>query len=48
MIVSIVDNHFYPKYPKIRQSDIGKDTSNMFIDTLNISNLLLAGIGGKS
>lgn len=39
---------FYPKYPKIRQKDIGSDTSNKFIDTLNLSNLLLAGIGGKT
>ena len=38
---------FYPKYPKIRQKDIGSDTSNKFIDTLNLSNLLLAGIGGR-
>ena len=38
---------YYKKYPKIRQEDIGSDTSNKFIDTLNISNLLLSGIGGK-
>ena len=48
MIVNIVGNKFYPKYPKIRQKDIGKDTSNMFIDSLNLSNLHLNGIGGKS
>lgn len=49
MIVEIAGaKTYYPKYPKIRQSDIGKDTSNMFIDTLNLSNLMLAGIGGKS
>ena len=30
----------------IRQKDIGANTSNMFIDTLNISNLYLDGIGG--
>ena len=46
MIVNAVGNQYYPKYPKIRQEDLGKDTSNMFIDTLNISNLFLAGIGG--
>ena len=34
-----VENDFYPYYPKFKDSDIGKDTSNMFIDTLNISNL---------
>ena len=37
---------FYKNYPKIRQSDIGANTSNRFIDTLNISNLYLEGIGG--
>lgn len=42
----IIGSTYYKKYPKIRQSDIGKDTSNMFIDTLNISNLYLEGIGG--
>lgn len=47
MILNIIGEHFYPKYPKIRQADIGTDTSNKFIDTLNISNLMLEGIGGK-
>mgnify|MGYP006959317382 FL=1 len=47
MILNIIDSKYYPKYPKIRQSDIGTDTSNKFIDTLNISNLFLNGIGGK-
>lgn len=42
----VIGETFYPKYPKIRQRDIGKDTSNMFIDTLRISNLMLEGIGG--
>lgn len=42
----VLDGEFYPKYPKIRKQDIGMDTSNMFIDTLNISNLFLDGIGG--
>ena len=46
MILNIIDSKYYPKYPKIRQSDIGTDTSNKFIDTLNISNLFLNGIGG--
>ena len=47
MIINLSgEDKYYHKYPKIRQSDLGKDTSNMFIDTLNISNLLLAGIGG--
>lgn len=40
-----VDNTYYPYYPKIKQSDIGKDTSNMFVDVFIMSNLLLAGLG---
>lgn len=42
----IVGNKFYKNYPYIRQEDIGCNTSNRFIDTLNISNLYLDGIGG--
>lgn len=42
----IVGSKFYKNYPMIRQKDIGANTSNMFIDTLNISNLYLDGIGG--
>lgn len=41
-----VNNNFYKYYPKIREEDIGKNTSNKFIDTCNISNLYLEGIGG--
>lgn len=41
-----VGDTFYKNYPKIKDSDIGKDSSNMFIDTLSFSNLYLAGIGG--
>lgn len=41
-----VDNTYYPFYPKIRQEDIGKDTSNLFIDTLSFSNLHLTSIVG--
>lgn len=40
------ENTFYPKYPKIREDMIGKDTSNMFIDTLRFSNLHLKRIVG--
>ena len=40
-----VENDYYPLYPKFKDSDIGKDTSNMFIDTLNISNLYTGGLG---
>ena len=36
-----VNNTFYKWYPKIRKEDIGKDTSNMFKDTMNISNLCI-------
>lgn len=42
----IIENELYPNYPKIRQEDIGKNTSNMFISTLNICNLYLSAIGG--
>lgn len=41
-----VNNKVYSHYPKIRQEDIGKDTSNKFVDTLNISNLYLKSITG--
>lgn len=41
-----VNNTFYKYYPKIREEDIGKDTSNKFMDTLNLSNLYLDAIGG--
>ena len=41
-----VDGEFYRWYPKIRKEDIGSNTSNKFIDTLNICNLLLKGING--
>jgi hypothetical protein len=40
------NNTFYPYYPKIREKDIGKDTSNMFVDTMKLSNLYLPGMGG--
>ena len=43
----VVGNTFYKSYPCIRQEDIGTNTSNLFIDSLNISNLYLDGIGGK-
>ena len=46
MILNLISTQYYPKYPKIRQEDIGKDTSNVFIDSLNLSNLFLSGIGG--
>lgn len=39
------NNEYYPLYPKIREEDIGKDTSGSFVDTLQMSNLLLDGLG---
>lgn len=41
-----IDGKLYRWYPRIRKEDIGSNTSNKFIDTLNICNLLLKGIGG--
>lgn len=35
----------YRWYPRLRASDVGSNTSNKFIDTLNISNLLIGGMG---
>lgn len=37
---------YYKYYPKIREEDIGSDTSNKFVNTFNMSNLYLEGIGG--
>lgn len=41
-----VNGEFYRWYPQIREEDIGSNTSNRFIDTLNLSNLHLKGLGG--
>ena len=41
-----VNGTYYPFYPKIRQKDIGGNTSDKFLDTLMFSNLMLKGIGG--
>ena len=46
MVLDTAGNKYYPRYPKIREKDFGTDTSNKFIDTLNLSNLFLDGIGG--
>ena len=43
---AIVNGVFYPFYPKITDADIGTDTSNRFIDTMQICNLYLESIGG--
>lgn len=42
----IINNKLYNHYPKLRDSDIGSDTSNKFIDTMNICNCYLKAIGG--
>ena len=42
----VVGNKFYAHYPHIRKEDIGINTSNLFIDTLNMSNVYLDSIGG--
>lgn len=41
-----IDGKYYQYYPKIRQEDIGRNTSNTFVDSLRMSNLLLSAIGG--
>ena len=45
-VVSTGMKKFYKKYPKIREEDIEKDTSNKFIDSLNMCNGYLDSIGG--
>lgn len=42
----IINNTLYTHYPKIREEDIGTDTSNLFVDTMNIANMYLGAIGG--
>lgn len=42
----VIGSISYKNYPFIRQKDIGSNTSNLFIDTLNISNLYLDSVGG--
>lgn len=41
-----IDGKFYKFYPKIREKDIGTNTSNKFVDTLSMSNIYLGSIGG--
>ena len=45
-VVSAGMKKFYKKYPKIREEDIEKDTSNKFINSLNMCNGYLDSIGG--
>lgn len=46
----VVNGKFYKWYPKIRQEDIGSNTSNKFIDTCQICNpyckMMLADFDG--
>lgn len=42
----IVNNVVYKHYPKIREKDIGSNTSNKFVDTFQLSNLHLGKMGG--
>ena len=42
----VINGKFYKTYPRIRKEDIGVNTSNLFIDTLQISNVYLGSIGG--
>ena len=42
----ILGSNFYQWYPKIREEDIDSNTSNMFVDTLQFTNLNLTSIGG--
>jgi len=41
----LYDNVYYKYYPKIREEDIGSNTSNRFIDTMRMSNLYLPSTG---
>lgn len=41
----VVNGELYKWYPKIRVEDIGSDTSNKFVDSLNMCNLHCAGMG---
>jgi len=40
-----LNGEYYPYYPKIREEDINTNTSNIFVDTMQISNIYLAGMG---
>lgn len=42
----VINNTVYKHYPKIRQSDLNTDTSNKFVDTMNIHNAYLKAMGG--
>lgn len=42
----VINNKVYKHYPYIREKDMHIDTSNLFIDTMNICNVYLGAIGG--
>ena len=41
----VYNGEYYPFYPKIRDEDIGTNTGNKFVDTMQICNLYLKGMG---
>src|SRR5699024_618931 len=41
-----IDGKYYRFYPKLRETDVGTNTSRLFIDTFQMSNLYLKGIRG--
>ena len=43
----VINGEFYKWYPYIRQVDIGKDTSNKFVDTLQMANPYCVLMGAK-
>ena len=44
----LVGASYYPWYPKIREEDVDTNTGNLFIDTLQFTNLNLKSIGGET
>lgn len=42
----VVDGKFFPRYPYIRQGDIGQNTSSMFVNSAQLCNLFLDGLVG--
>ena len=42
----LVNGKLYKHYPYIRKEFIGTNTTDKFIDTLNMSNLYLSSVGG--
>ena len=41
-----VNGEYYEYYPFIREEDINRNTGNLFVDTLKMSNLYLKGCCG--